>query len=115
MRSKAIQVNRVGAKHSLYLLGCKREFTLLQPKTNPSKSFGFHFVVGKMKPAIFWECRLMEGHRSSKSICVGSSPTIPVLTTKNPKKLICPRSGQISFFGFYLNKEVKYPTALRCE
>jgi hypothetical protein len=26
-----------------------------------------------------WECRLMEGHRSSKSICVGSSPTIPVL------------------------------------
>ena len=41
----------------------------------------------------------MEGHRSSKSICVGSSPTIPVLTTKTPKKLICPRSGQISFFG----------------
>ncbi len=47
-----------------------------------------------------WECRLMEGHRSSKSICVGSSPTIPVLTTKNPKKLICPRSGAIRFFGF---------------
>jgi hypothetical protein len=27
-------------------------------------------------PAL-WECRLMEGPRSSKSICVGSSPTIP--------------------------------------
>ncbi len=27
-------------------------------------------------PAL-WEYRLMEGHRSSKSICVGSSPTIP--------------------------------------
>lgn len=45
-----------------------------------------------------WECRLMEGHRSSKSICVGSSPTIPVLTTKTQKKLICPLRGQISFF-----------------
>ncbi len=61
---------------------------------------GFHFAVGKMKTAIFWECRLMEGHRSSKSICVGSSPTIPVLITKKPKKLICPLRGQISFFGF---------------
>lgn len=83
MRSKAIQVNRVSALHLLCLLGCKREFTLLQPKTNPSKSFGFHFAVGKMKPTIFWECRLMEGPRSSKSICVGSSPTIPVFAIYN--------------------------------
>ena len=43
MRSKAIQVNRVSALHLLCLLGCKREFTLLQPKVNPSKSFWVSF------------------------------------------------------------------------
>ncbi len=43
----------------------------------------------------------MEGHRSSKSICVGSSPTIPVLTAKNQKKPDLPasRANQASF-GF---------------
>jgi hypothetical protein len=40
-------------------------------------------------PAL-WECRLMEGPRSSKSICVGSSPTIPA------------KSGAVTQLGEYL-------------
>jgi len=27
---------------------------------------------------------------------------VPWLKKKNPKKLICPQSGRISFFGFYI-------------